>query len=106
VPTERVEAALDDAISRAVQDGVTEEQVAQAARQLTAGAAMARDSLMGGARTLGAALAVGLPLESVEYWPARIRAVTAERATAALRSVLKEDGSATGWLLPAEGNRA
>jgi zinc protease len=106
VAPERVEAALDEAISRAVQDGVTEEQVAQAARQLTAGAAMARDSLMGGARTLGAALAVGLPLDSVEYWPARIRAVTAERATAVLRAVLKEEGSATGWLLPAEGNRA
>jgi zinc protease len=105
VPPERVEAALDEAVAKAVQEGVTEAQVAQAVRQLTAGAAMARDSLMGGARTLGAALAVGLPLDAVEYWPARIRAVTAERATAALRAVLREEGSATGWLMPAEGNR-
>jgi zinc protease len=104
--TDRVEAALDDAIARAVQAEVTAEQVESAIRQLTAGAAFARDSLMGGARTIGAALTVGLPIESVEAWPARIRAVTPERVTAALRAVLKEEGSVTGWLLPAEGNRS
>jgi len=106
VAPDRVEAALDEAIARTVQEGVTEAQVAQAARQLTAGAAIARDSLMGGARTIGAALAVGLPLSSVETWPARIRAVTPDRVTAALREVVVEEGSATGWLVPQEGNRA
>jgi zinc protease len=106
VAPDRVEAALDEAVARTLQDGVTEAEVAQAARQLTAGAAIARDSLMGGARTIGAALAVGLPLSSVESWPSRIRAVTPDRVTAALREVLNEEGSATGWLLPADGSRA
>jgi zinc protease len=106
VAPERVEAALDEALARVVQDGVGEEQVAQSARQLTAGAAMARDSLMGGARTIGAALSVGLPLEAVEAWPARIRAVTPERVTAALRSVLAGEGATTGWLMPLSGGRA
>ncbi|WP_144186270.1 M16 family metallopeptidase [Elioraea rosea] len=105
VAPERVEAALDAAIAKAVQDEVTDAQVEQAIRQLTAGAALARDSLMGGARTIGAALTVGLPIEAVERWPARIREVTPARVTAALRAVLKEDGSATGWLMPAEASR-
>jgi len=106
IAPDRVEAALDEAIARTLEEGVTEAAVAQAARQLTAGAAIARDSLMGGARTIGAALAVGLPLASVEAWPARIRAVTAERVNAALRQVLVEEGSATGWLMPVQGKRA
>jgi zinc protease len=106
VAPDRVEAALDEAVARTLEEGVTEASVAQSARQLTAGAAIARDSLMGGARTIGAALSVGLPLSSVESWPARIRAVTPERVTAALRAVLEEEGSATGWLMPVGGNRA
>ncbi|WP_291298037.1 pitrilysin family protein [Elioraea sp.] len=106
VAPERVEAALDETIAKAVQAEVAGEQVESAIRQLTAGAAFARDSLMGGARTIGAALTVGLPIESVEAWPTRIRTVTPERVTAALRAVLKEEGSITGWLLPAEGNRS
>ena len=105
VAAERVEAALDAAIAKAVQDEVSDAQVEQAIRQLTAGAALARDSLMGGARTIGSALAVGLPIEAVERWPARIREVTPARVTAALRAVLKEEGSATGWLMPAEAGR-
>jgi len=32
--------------------------------------------------------------------------VTAEAVTAALRAVLDEEGSATGWLLPQAGSRA
>jgi zinc protease len=106
VAPERVEAALDEAVAKAVQEEITPEQVESAVRQMTAGAAFARDSLMGGARTIGAALTVGLELDAVETWPERIRTVTPARATAALRAVLKEEGSLTGWLLPQEGNRA
>ncbi|QXM23348.1 insulinase family protein [Elioraea tepida] len=106
VPPERVEAALDAAVARTLEEGVTQAEVERSARQLTAGAALARDSLMDGARAIGAALAVGLPLASVEAWPKRIREVTAEAVTAALRAVLDEEGSATGWLLPQAGSRA
>ncbi len=102
VAPEKLEAALDELISRVLQDGVAEAEVARAVRELIAQAAFARDSLMGGARTIGAALAVDLPLDHVEYWPSRISSVTAERVTEAARTVLRRDASLTGWLVPAE----
>jgi zinc protease len=96
----RVEAAVDDAIARLLDDGVTDAEVAQAIRQMTAGAAFARDSLMGAARTIGAALAVDLPLDHVEHWPSRIAAVTPARVVEAARAVLRRDATVTGWLMP------
>jgi zinc protease len=98
----RVEAAIGEVIATLLDTGVTEEEVARATRQMTAGAAFARDSLMGGARTIGATLAVDLPLEHVEQWPARIAAVTPERVVAAARAVLLRDAAVTGWLMPGE----
>jgi zinc protease len=102
VEAARVEAAVDDAITRLLDDGVTAAEVAQAIRQMTAGAAFARDSLMGGARTIGAALAVDLPLDHVEHWPSRIAAVTPARVAEAARAVLRRDAAVTGWLMPGE----
>lgn len=101
----RVEAALDATMARLLEEGAGEEEVARAIRQMTAGAVFARDSLMGGARTVGAALAVGLPLAHVEQWPARIAAVTPARVTEAARAVLQAEAAVTGWLTP-HGTRA
>jgi len=36
----------------------------------------------------------------VEFWPARLRAVTQAEVTAAGRAVLGATAPATGWLLP------
>ncbi|MFB9970669.1 hypothetical protein ACFFMP_11915 [Pseudoroseomonas cervicalis] len=40
-----------------------------------------------------------MPLESIEYWPARIRAVTRAQVEAAARFVLARPAM-SGWLLP------
>lgn len=101
----RVEAALGETVARLLDGGAGEEEVARAIRQMTAGAVFARDSLMGGARTVGASLAVDLPLSHVEQWPARIAAVTPARVTEAARAVLRPEVAVTGWLTP-DGNRA
>lgn len=98
----RVEEAVGDVIAKLLDDGVTDAEVAQAIRQMTAGAAFARDSLMGGARTIGATLAVDLPLDHVEQWPARIATVTPARVVEAARAVLRRDATVTGWLMPGE----
>lgn len=97
--TEKLEAALDAALKTLLDDGVTEAEVARSARQMTSGAVFARDSLMGGARVVGAALSTGVALADIEAWPARIRAVTAAQVTAAVRAVVGQPG-VTGWLLP------
>ncbi|MDB5369178.1 MAG: Tat pathway signal protein [Roseomonas sp.] len=95
----RLEAALEAALASLLDQGVTEEEVARSIRQLTAGAVLALDSLGNAPRILGSAMAIGLPLDAVEYWPARIRAVTRGQVEAAARAVLARPGM-TGWLLP------
>jgi zinc protease len=98
-PPPRLEAALDGTLATLLDQGVTDEEVARSIRQLTAGAVLALDSLGTAPRLLGSALAIGLPLDVVEYWPARIRTVTRGQVEAAARAVLARPAM-TGWLLP------
>jgi zinc protease len=100
----KLEAEVEDQICRLLDQGVTEEEVARSKRQLTAGALMSLDGLGAAPRLLGGTLAIGLPADAVEQWPARIRAVTPEAVMAAARAVFTHP-SMTGWLLP-EGVRA
>jgi zinc protease len=95
----RLEAALETVLSSLLDGGLTDEEVERSKRQITAGALLALDSLGTAPRILGGALATGLPLDVVEYWPARIRAVTRGQVEAAARTVLGRPGM-TGWLLP------
>ena len=99
---EQVEQAVAAELSKLMQDGVSEAETRRAVRQQTVGALLALDGLGAAPRMLGGSLAIGLPLEDVEHWPARMAAVTAAHATAAARHVLATPGAATaGWLLPA-----
>ena len=101
VAPERLEAALDDALARLLDEGPTEDERARSVRQITAGAALALDSIGGVPRLIGGALAVGVPLQTVEFWPRHLRAVTLAEVTEAARAVLGGAPRATGWLLPA-----
>jgi zinc protease len=80
--------------------GPTEAEVVRSVRQMTAGALLALDGLGAAPRMIGGALAIGLPLESVEFWPARLRAVTRDQVADAAAAVLGKAPSASGWLLP------
>ena len=100
----KVESAIEDEIARVLDAGVTAEEVSRSQRQLTAGALLSLDGLGAAPRLLGSALAIGLPADAVEHWPAHIRAVTPDAVMAAARAVFTHP-STTGWLLP-EGTRA
>lgn len=100
VTPERLEAALDATLDALLQQGPTEAERARSLRQITAGALLTLDSIGGVPRLLGGALSLGLPLETVEFWPRRLQAVTLEQMTAAARAVLGEAPRTTGWLLP------
>lgn len=97
------ETAVDALIAEILETGVEAEEVERAKDRIIAAAVYARDSLGGGARALGSALAIGLTVEDVEEWPDRIGAVTTEEVNAALRSVLDPGRSVTAELLPADG---
>ncbi|WP_160121526.1 M16 family metallopeptidase [Rhodovarius lipocyclicus] len=98
---EALEQIVEAELRRLVQDGVTEAEVARSIRQTTAGAMLALDGLGAAPRMLGGALAIGLPMEDVEHWPEKLRAVTTEQVNEAARAVLVNPLTTAGWLLPA-----
>ncbi|RVT95541.1 insulinase family protein [Rhodovarius crocodyli] len=98
---EALEQAANAEIARIAQDGATEAEVSRSIRQLTAGAMLALDGLGAAPRMLGGALAIGLPLEDVEHWPDKLRAVTTAQVNEAARAVLVNPLTTSGWLLPA-----
>jgi zinc protease len=100
VAPERQEEAANAVIETLIQQGPTEAEVARSIRQLTAGAMLALDGFGAGPRMVGGTLAIGLPLEAVEFWPARISAVTRAQVEAAARTVLPSSPNTTAWLLP------
>jgi len=100
VAPERLEEAANAVIETLIQQGPTEAEVARSIRQLTAGAMLALDGFGAGPRMVGGTLAIGLPLDAVEFWPARISAVTRDQVEAAARAVLPSAPNTAAWLLP------
>lgn len=100
VSMEQLENAIEDEIANLLQSGVTADELTRAQDRLQSEAIYARDSLSGGARALGSALAVGISVEEVEAWPERIGAVTATQVLDAARSTFDIRHSVTGLLLP------
>ncbi len=93
--------AAEAVLAEIAREGVSAEEVERAVRRLQDSAATARDSLMGPAQVLARGLTVGLELEDIEQWPARIGKVTVEEVNAAARAVLDQPASVTTRLLPA-----
>jgi len=95
-----IDAAIDAVIAGAAQ-GIQEADVRRAKTRLVAEAVYAQDNQATLAHWYGASLAVGLGLEDIGQWPARIEAVThGDVKKAALW--LDKRRSVTGFLLPAE----
>jgi zinc protease len=105
VAIEELEAAIDAELARLLEEGVADEELAPARERLAVEAIYARDSLFGPARTVGRAIAIGYPLEDLESWPERIRAVTAEDIARAASHALRRERSVTGVLLPSPPDR-
>ena len=100
VTMEQLEKAMETEIAKLAKAGVTADELARAKDRLQSEAVYARDSLAGGARTLGSALAAGIPVEEVEAWPKRIGAVTEAQILAAAEATFDVRRSVTGLLLP------
>ncbi len=77
--------AIYQEINRFISDGPTDIEIAEAKRKLSDAAVFARDSLSGPAMIVGRSLAVGLPLEYVEYWPSLIEQTHDETITESAR---------------------
>ena len=101
VTMEALEKAIEAEITGIIKTGITAYEVRRAKERMVAEAVYARDSLSGGARALGAALASGLSVDDVESWPDNIAAVTAKQINEAAKALFDNNRSVTGLLLPA-----
>lgn len=97
---DKLEAALDLEIERLLREGVTEEEVARAKRQLQIAAVKTRDSITGPAFIVAQALGSGRSLQSIQSWPDLIDDVTPGDVLKAARAVLRPEASMTGVLVP------
>lgn len=98
VSLETLELAMEKEVAKLLKDGVRAEDVQRVKKSMIAEAIYARDSLSGGARVLGSALASGRTVEDVENWPHRIQEVTLAQVNAAAIAVLEGRPSVTAVL--------
>jgi zinc protease len=95
----KLEAALDAEINIILKMGINKNDIARTINTLKADAIFARDSIGGGARVIGAALASGHTIADVEEWPKRISSVTKDQIDLAAKVILINKKSVTGLLL-------
>ncbi|WP_169544515.1 M16 family metallopeptidase [Sneathiella aquimaris] len=100
IELEQLEEKIAVIVADVVENGVTEEEVTRAKKQLLAAAIYARDSISGAANIFGGALASGETLDNIVNWPAQINQVTAEQIQQAAKKVFVDRQSVVGHLLP------
>jgi zinc protease len=98
--SDKLGAAIDQAIAKLLVDGVTPAELKAAKARLAAEAIKARDGLAGPAEVIGEKLATGQSLAEIEAWPRSIAAVDVADVLAAARAVLRPENSVTGLLQP------
>ncbi len=84
-------AAIDDELRALIQNGVRAEELSDAVKRLEADAIYALDSVSGPAMILGYNLVTGSTLDDVEYWPYKIKEISAEQIHAVAAKYLNPD---------------
>jgi zinc protease len=103
ISLDRLGEAAAQVIDKALQEGITADEVERAKHRLITSALYAQDSLREPVELIGRSLAVGETLEQVDRWPDRIAAVTADQVNRVAREVIQHKPSVTGLLQPAPG---
>jgi zinc protease len=96
----QIETAVEAVIAELLEKGVTEEEVAQAKRELQDSAILARDNLQTAPQIIGTALMTGRTVEEVEAWPERIDEVTPAEVNETARVLFRPETSVTAELKP------
>ena len=92
--------AFDKVIADVIDKGVTADELARANERVRASVIYSEDSPRTLANAVGAALATGDTLASVQSWPERIAAVTADEVQMVAHRYLDPRHSVTGYLVP------
>jgi zinc protease len=99
VSLEQLEKSIDQVIQGFTAAAPPESDLNRAKTQLIASVTYRRDSQFAMATAYGTALMIGLTVDDVNAWPARIRAVNGQGLVTAARSLLKRD-AVTSYLMP------
>jgi zinc protease len=99
VTLEALEKAVDQVLGVAALALPRDNDLARAKTQLIAGVTYRRDSQFALASAYGQALAIGLTVDDVNEWPARIRAVGAEGVRKAAQALSRKE-AVTAYLIP------
>ena len=106
VSMDAIQEAVKNVFTDIVENGVTNEEVAQAVSKLQDESVYERDSLTGPAMMLGYQLASGLTLDQAETWVHDLETVTADDVKDVVATYLQSSSdqyhAVTGHLLPAE----
>jgi zinc protease len=103
VSLEALEKAVDQVLSVSALALPRDNDLGRAKTQLVASVTYRRDSQFALASAYGQALTIGLTVDDVNEWPARIRAVNAEAVRKAAQSLSRKD-AVTAYLVPGGGN--
>ena len=99
VSLETLERAVDQVIQGFTANAPSATELARAKTQLISSVTYRRDSQYAMATAYGSALTIGLTVQDVNEWPARVRAVTGQGIVAAARS-LNRRNAVTAYLEP------
>jgi len=99
VTLEALEKAVDQVLGVTALALPRDNDLARAKTQLIAGVTYRRDSQFALASAYGQALVIGLTVDDVNEWPARIRAAGAEAVRKAAQLLSRKE-SVTGYLIP------
>jgi zinc protease len=97
---EKAEAALDDVMNDVAKNGITQDELDRARKQLVADTIYALDSQTRLANLFGEGLVAGRTVEDITNWTKTIEKVTVDDIKAVAAKYLKIERSATGVLLP------
>jgi zinc protease len=86
-----LESAIRSELQKVQQEGISEAELKRVKAQVIAADVYQRDSLFFQAMQLGKYAKVGLPIEALDGWVDKMRAVTAEQVQAVARKWLQDD---------------
>ncbi len=98
VSLSEAEANMDRVLQEFLEEPIDTAHLDRIKRNMRAQEVFAKDNVQGLANRYGRALTMGLTVKDILDWPDVVEAVTEEEIKDALRSVLQEKTSVTGWL--------
>ena len=89
---------MDRVLAEFMEAPIDQAHLARIKRAMRANEIYAKDNVQGLANKYGRALTSGLTVQDILEWPDVIESITEDDIKTALRDVLNEKASVTGWL--------